>query len=49
MSERELKRVSVVAHVEDGSLTARQAAGVLGLSVRQVQRLKKRAEYYEGV
>lgn len=29
MSERELKRVAVVAQVEDGSLTARQAAGVL--------------------
>ncbi len=42
MSERELKRVAVVAQVEDGSLTARRAAGVLGLSVRQVQRLKKR-------
>ena len=42
MSERELRRVEVIAQVEDGRLTAAQAAGVLGVSERTVFRLAAR-------
>jgi len=39
MSERELRRVEVLGQVDAGRLTAAGAAGILGLSVRQVHRL----------
>ena len=39
MSERDLQRIEVLAQVLDGSMRTRTAAGVLGLSLRQVQRL----------
>lgn len=41
MSEREWKRLDVVGRVERGLLTVAEAAEVLGLSRRQVQRLRK--------
>jgi transposase len=41
MSEREWKRLDVVARVERGALTIAEAAKMLGLSDRQVQRLRK--------
>ncbi|WP_420818631.1 helix-turn-helix domain-containing protein, partial [Paracoccus salipaludis] len=39
MSEHELQRIEVLAQVLDGSMRPRTAANVLGLSLRQVQRL----------
>lgn len=42
MSERELNRVEVLSQVVDRHRTAGEAAAVLGLSVRQVQRLLAR-------
>jgi len=39
MSERELNRVEVLSQLESGAITARAAAGLLGLSRRQVGRL----------
>lgn len=41
MTNRELKRVGVMERVEAGQMTGVEAAGVLGLSVRQVRRLVK--------
>lgn len=42
MSDRDLRRVEVLAEVACGRLTAAGAAGVLGLSERQVWRLLRR-------
>ena len=42
MSERELNRIEVLSRVEDGSMTATEAADLLNLSRRQIQRLVKR-------
>lgn len=42
MSERELQRVEVLSQVADGTSSVTMAAGVLGMSVRQVQRLLRR-------
>lgn len=41
MSERELNRIEVLGQVIDGRMTITSAANVLGLSRRQVQRLRK--------
>lgn len=41
MSERELNRIEVLGQVIDGRMTITNAANVLGLSRRQVQRLRK--------
>ena len=40
LSTKEAKRVYVMEQVVDGKLTVRQAAELLGLSKRQVKRLK---------
>ncbi len=42
MSERELNRVEVLAHVDDGRLTVDNAANMLELTRRQIFRLLKR-------
>ena len=42
MSERDLRRVEVLAELEDGSIDAASAAAVLAVSQRQVVRLLKR-------
>lgn len=39
ISERELQRIEVLAQVLDGSFRSATAAGLLGLSQRQIQRL----------
>jgi transposase len=44
MSERQWKRLDVVERVGAGKLTTREAATVLGLSMRQVRRLRRRVE-----
>ncbi|WP_026486040.1 helix-turn-helix domain-containing protein [Caldanaerobius polysaccharolyticus] len=41
MSQEQLKRYTVISKTLEGSMTVKQAAEVLGLSVRQVIRLKK--------
>ena len=41
---KELKRLKVVEEMTAGRMTASQAAEALGLSVRQVRRLKKAYE-----
>ena len=42
MSERELRRIEVLAQVDDGRLGVEAGAGVLGLSRRQLFRLLAR-------
>jgi len=42
LGTREQKRAAVLNHVLAGSLTLHEGAGLLGLSVRQVKRLKRR-------
>jgi transposase len=42
LSQKQLQRIKVVENVAEGRLTIQQAADLLGLSRRQVQRLKKR-------
>jgi hypothetical protein len=44
MSERQWKRADAVARVAAGKLTMAEAACVLGLSVRQVRRIRRRVE-----
>jgi hypothetical protein len=44
MSERQWKRWDAVARVAAGRLTMQQAATVLGLSVRQLRRIRRRVE-----
>ncbi|MFN3594243.1 MAG: helix-turn-helix domain-containing protein [Thiobacillaceae bacterium] len=44
MSGEEVKRLEVLRQVSDGVLTQGMAAGVLGLTVRQVRRLQRRYE-----
>ncbi|TXS90321.1 helix-turn-helix domain-containing protein [Parahaliea maris] len=39
MSDKELQRLDTIERVRDKELTRSQAAEILGLSVRQVQRL----------
>lgn len=39
MSERDLQRIDVLARVLGGTMRTRTAAGLLGLSLRQVRRL----------
>ncbi len=46
MSDRDLKRVSVLSRMVSGELTSIEGADLLAVSVRQVKRLKKR--YVEG-
>lgn len=41
LNKKELVRASVMQQVVDGLLSIREAAPILGLSVRQVKRLKK--------
>ena len=41
MKPKEARRVSVVEQLVQGSITVSQAAGLLGLSERQVKRIKK--------
>ncbi|OUM86710.1 MAG: hypothetical protein BAA00_17665 [Parageobacillus thermoglucosidasius] len=42
MSKKELKRYKVIRQWIEGSITGKQAAELLSLSLRQVYRLKKR-------
>jgi hypothetical protein len=42
MSDRDLMRVSVLSRMVAGELTSREGAELLGVSVRQVKRLRKR-------
>ena len=42
LSQKELQRVSVISTCIKGDLACASAAGLLGLSVRQIKRLKKR-------
>ena len=42
MSKRDLQRIEVLAEIQAGRRTTESAAGVLGVSVRQVQRLLAR-------
>ena len=42
LSQKELQRVSVISTCSKGDLACASAAGLLGLSVRQIKRLKKR-------
>jgi len=44
LSQKELQRVKVIENAVEGRLTVRQAAELLGLSQRQVKRLKARFE-----
>jgi len=44
MSEREWKRADAMARLGAGKLTMREVAMALGLSVRQVRRLRRRVE-----
>lgn len=44
MSERQWKRLDAVERIERGVLTSAEAAQVLGLSVRQVRRLRRAVE-----
>jgi transposase len=44
MSQQEVKRLRIVQQVLDGQLAQVRAAGLLGLSVRQVRRLQRRVE-----
>jgi len=44
MSERQWKRLDAVERIERGALTSGEAAEVLGLSVRQVRRLRRAVE-----
>ncbi|MEW6690628.1 MAG: ISNCY family transposase [Pseudomonadota bacterium] len=44
MSERQWKRWDAVARVAAGKMTMQQAATVLGLTVRQVRRIRRRVE-----
>lgn len=39
MSERDLQRIEVLVWILDGNMHTRTAAGLLGLSLRQIQRL----------
>ena len=41
MTEREMQKLVVINKVIDGTLTNNEAAQMLGLSVRQIFRLKK--------
>lgn len=41
MSERELQRIEVLSRVSERRMTSATAAGLLGVSARQVQRLMK--------
>jgi Homeodomain-like domain len=40
LSQRELQRVKVIENAVEGRLTVREASELLGLSERQVKRLK---------
>ncbi len=40
----ELKRLRILAKVQEGSLTMREAAAVVGVTVRQLRRLRRRVE-----
>jgi transposase len=42
LSQKELQRVSVISACIKGNMACARAAGLLGLSVRQIKRLKKR-------
>jgi transposase len=42
MSQKEFQRVKVIENAAGGRLSVREAAGLLQLSERQVQRLKRR-------
>jgi transposase len=42
LSQKELQRVAVISRCLKGELACARAAGLLGLSVRQIKRLKKR-------
>ncbi len=44
MSQRQWKRLDVIGRIERGELTGREAAQVLGLSERQVRRLRRAVE-----
>src|SRR3982750_4833609 len=46
MSERQWKRWDAVARVAAGKLTTQQAATVLGLTVRQLRRMRRRVEQH---
>ena len=44
MSQRELQRVKVIENAVSGRITVQEASGLLGLSTRQIKRLKARYE-----
>ncbi len=44
MSKEEARRVEVIRQNREGIFTNRQAAQLLGLSVRSIQRLKRKAD-----
>lgn len=44
MSQRDVTRLAVLGRLQDGRITAAQAASALGLSGRQVRRLRRRFE-----
>jgi hypothetical protein len=48
MSRREWKRLDAVERIGSGRLTSREAAEVLGLSMRQVRRLRRAVEKLGG-
>ena len=49
MSRRQWKRLDAVERIEGGKLTTREAAEVLGLSTRQVRRLRRAVEKHGAV
>lgn len=44
MSQKQLNRYSVISRLIEGSITTLEAAESLGLSERQIKRLKKRSD-----
>ncbi|MGE5567502.1 MAG: helix-turn-helix domain-containing protein [Rhodospirillales bacterium] len=48
LSEKQLQRIKVIENAVEGRITVAEAATLLGLSTRQVQRLKARYEGWSG-
>ena len=44
VTKDEVKRLHILAKVQEGSLTMREAAAVVGVTVRQLRRLRRRVE-----
>ncbi len=45
VTKDEVKRLHILAKVQEGSLTMREAAAVVGVTVRQLRRLRRRVEF----